>query len=103
MLTKAFCLVLYCLSAWAQSADSAALDAQATALKALVQQSRRLSLERTVFKIQPPGPDWEIGYPSSVTMASNGAIYVLQHVQNADPLLVMSHHSHILHSCRQHI
>ncbi len=98
MLTKPFCLVLSCLSVWAQSADTSALDAQATALKALVQHSQRLNLERTVFKIQPPGADWEIGYPSSVTMDNNGAIYVLQRGEKADPILVMNREGRILRS-----
>src|SRR5260370_26000024 len=94
MLTKPLGLALICLSGWAQSAD----DAQATALKALVQQSRRLSLERTVFKIQAPGAGWEIGYPSSVVMDSKGAIYVLQRGEKADPVLVMNREGRILRS-----
>src|SRR5260370_4069886 len=94
MLTKPLGLALICLSGWAQSAD----DAQATALKALVQQSQRLSLERTAFKIQAPGAGWEIGYPSSVTMDSKGDIYVLQRGEKADPLLVMNREGRILRS-----
>ena len=98
MLTKLLGLTLFCLSGWAQSADTAALDAQATALKALVQQSRRLGLERTVFKIQAPGARWEIGYPSSVAMDSNGAIYVLQRGEKADPVLVLNREGRIVRS-----
>src|SRR5260370_15614069 len=94
MLTKLLGLALICLSASAQSAD----DAQAIALKALVQQSRRLSLERTVFKIQTPGAGWEIGYPSSVAMDDKGAIYVLQRGEKADPVLVMNREGRILRS-----
>src|SRR6266849_1899851 len=98
MLTKPLGLALFCLCAWAQSTDTAALESQAAALKALVQQSRRLSLERTVFKIQAPGGRWEIGYPSSVTMDSKGAIYVLQRGEKADPVLVMNRQGRILRS-----
>jgi len=98
MLTKPLCLALFCLSAWAQSADTAALDSQAAALKALVRQSRRLSPEKTVFKIQAPGAGWEIGYPSSVAMDGKGAIYVLQRGEKADPVLVMDRQSRILRS-----
>ncbi len=96
MLTKPLCLALFCLCAWAQSTDTAALDSQAAALKALVQQSRRLSMERTVFKIQAPGAGWEIGYPSSVAMDGKGAIYVLQRGEKADPVLVMDRQGRIL-------
>jgi len=98
MLTKPLCLALFCLCAWAQSTDTAALDSQAAALKALVQQSRRLSMERTVFKIQAPGAGWEIGYPSSVAMDGKGAIYVLQRGEKADPVLVMDRQGRILRS-----
>src|SRR5258708_9790973 len=98
MLTKPLCLALFGLSAWAQSTDTAALDSQAAALKALVQQSRRLSMERTVFKIQAPGAGWEIGYPSSVAMDSQGAIYVLQRGEKADPFLVLDRQGRILRS-----
>src|SRR5258708_6515444 len=98
MLTKPLCLALFGLSAWAQSTDTAALDSQAAALKALVQQSRRLSMERTVFKIQAPGAGWEIGYPSSVAMVGKGAIYVLQRGEKADPVLVINREGRILRS-----
>jgi len=98
MLTKPLCPALFCLCAWAQSTDTAALDSQAAALKALVQQSRRLSLERTVFKIQAPVAGWEIGYPSSVAMDGKGAIYVLQRGEKADPVLVMDRQGRILRS-----
>src|SRR5258706_14493776 len=98
MLTKPLGLALFCLSAWAQSTDTATLDSQAAALKALVQKSRRLSLERTVFKIQAPGAGWEIGYPSSVAMDGKSAIYVLQRGEMGDPVLVMDRQSRILRS-----
>ena len=88
MSTKPLCWALFCVSAWAQSADTTALDAQAAALKALVKQSPRLNLDKTVFKIQAPSEGWEIGYPSSVAMDSKGDIYVLQRGEKADPLLV---------------
>lgn len=49
------------------------LETQAAALRALVAQAPKLPLQRMRIKIQA-----EIGYPSSVAMDANGAIYVLQ-------------------------
>jgi DNA-binding beta-propeller fold protein YncE len=98
MSTKPLCWALFCVSAWAQSADTTALDAQAAALKALVKQSPRLNLDKTVFKIQAPSEGWEIGYPSSVAMDSKGDIYVLQRGEKADPLLVLNREGRILRS-----
>jgi DNA-binding beta-propeller fold protein YncE len=95
---KPLFLCLVCLPVWAQNPDTAALDAQAAALKTLVQQAPRLPHEKTVFKIQAPGAGWEIGYPSSVVMANDGTIYVLQRGEKADPVLVMNRDGKILRS-----
>ena len=69
------------------------LETQAAALRALVTQAPKLPLERTQIKIQA-----EIGYPSSVAMDANGAIYVLQRGENADPVLVVNRDGKIIRS-----
>ena len=98
MSTKPLCWALFCVSAWAQSTDTTALDAQAAALKGLVKQSPRLNLDKSVFKIQPPGAGWEIGYPSSVVMDDKGTIYVLQRGEKADPVLALNRDGKIIRS-----
>ena len=55
-------------------------------------------LQRTRIQIQPPGPGWEIGYPSAVTMDDAGTIYLLQRGEKADPVLALSRDGKILRS-----
>ena len=69
------------------------LETQAAALRALVAQAPKLPLQRRQIKIQA-----EIGYPSSVAMDANGAIYVLQRGENADPVLVVNRDGKIIRS-----
>lgn len=69
------------------------LETQAAALRALVAQAPKFPLQRTQIKIQA-----EIGYPSSVAMDANGAIYVLQRGENADPVLVVNRDGKIIRS-----
>src|SRR5258707_1348914 len=91
-------LCVIALPLQAQNASATALEAQAAALRALVAQSPKLALERTQIRIQAPGPDWEIGYPSSVAMDAKGAIYVLQRGEKADPVLVVNREGKIIRS-----
>jgi DNA-binding beta-propeller fold protein YncE len=92
---------------WAQTADTAALEAQAAELRAAVQHAPQLPLKNAEFKIQPPGPDFGIGYPSSVAMDRNGLIYVLQRSEEpgrppvrgkADPVIVVNREGKVLRS-----
>ena len=69
------------------------LEAQAAALRALVAKAPKLPLQRMQIKVQA-----EIGYPSSVAMDANGAIYVLQRGENADPVLVVNRDGKIIRS-----
>jgi len=113
MLRTLFLLILICLLVWGQEAttpnpapargqrqivNTPELQAQAAALRALVDQAPKLALERTQIKIQAPGPDWELGYPSAVTMDAKGAIYVLQRGEKADPVLVLNREGKIIRS-----
>lgn len=113
MLRKLILPILICLPGWGQDAttpnpapargrgqivNTPELQAQAAALRALVDQAPKLALERTQIKIQPPGADWELGYPSAVTMDAKGAIYVLQRGEKADPVLVLNREGKIIRS-----
>src|ERR1700732_2742843 len=103
MLPRPSWLCLICLPVWAQNgvaqnASTPATDAQAAALRALVGQAPKLALERTRIKIQAPGPEWELGYPSSVAMDDKGVIYVLQRGEKADPVLVLNRDGKIMRS-----
>jgi sugar lactone lactonase YvrE len=80
-----------CLTVLALPAQD--LETQAAALRALVAKAPKLPLQRTQIKIQA-----EIGYPSSVAMDANGAIYVLQRGENADPVLVVNRDGKIIRS-----
>jgi sugar lactone lactonase YvrE len=91
------CLSVWTQNAWAQNAGPAT-EAQAAALRALVEQAPKLALERTRVQVQAPGPDWELGYPSSVTMDEKGTIYVLQRGEKADPVLVLNRDGKIIRS-----
>lgn len=69
------------------------LETQAAALRTLVAQAPKLAMQRTQIQLQA-----EIGYPSSVAMDANGAIYVLQRGENADPVLVVNRDGKIIRS-----
>ncbi len=98
MSRKPLWLCLICLSGWAQNVITPPTEAQAAALRALVEQAPKLPLERTRIQVQAPGPDWELGYPSSVAMDEKGTIYVLQRGEKADPVLVLNRDGKIIRS-----
>lgn len=82
----------------AQTPDAGSLATQAAELRSLIAHAPRLAVERVAFKIQPPGADWEIGYPSSVGMNQNGEIYILQRGEKADPIIVLNRDGRVLRS-----
>jgi sugar lactone lactonase YvrE len=101
------CGICFSLFVWAQKPDTAALDAQAAELRALVQHAPQLACNKVQLAIQPPTPDWGIGYPSSVVMDSSGLIYFLQRHEepnrppvrgNADPVIVVNREGKVLRS-----
>ncbi len=105
-LKTALCLLSLPLAAQ-QRPDAAKLEGQAAALRALVEKAPRLALEKTDFHIQPPNPEFGIGYPSSVAMDRSGLIYVLQRSAEpnrppvkgkADPVIVVSRDGKFLRS-----
>ena len=74
------------------------LDGEAAQLRALVARTPRLPLTKTVLKIQPPGPGWEMGFPSAVASDASGVIYILQRGEKADPVLAVDRTGRILRS-----
>src|SRR3954452_2920375 len=71
---------------------------QADALKAAVAAAPRLKLVRSEPKLQPPSAGWKIGYPSSVAMAKDGTIYVLQRDDTAEPVIAINREGKVLRS-----
>src|ERR1051326_7399578 len=98
MLRNLTWLGLACITLWAQNGDTPNLEAQAAALRTLVDKAPKLPLERTQIKLQAPEAGWEIGYPSAVTMDDKGTFYVLQRGEKADPVLVVNRDGKILRS-----
>ena len=106
MSRKSFLLIFLCLPVCAQNPaapapargrgqnyDTPELKAQAAALRTLVDQAPKLSLERVRIK-----PEFEIGYPSSVAMDDKGTMYVVQRGEMADPVLVLNKDGKLLRS-----
>ena len=89
---------IVCLSLWAQNDRNPDPEAQASALRVLVEKAPRSVLERTQIQLQAPATGWEIGYPSAVTMDDAGLFYVLHRGENADPLLVVNSDGKIVRS-----
>jgi hypothetical protein len=98
MSRKHLLLCLIGLPVWAQTANAQAMEAQAAALRVLVEKAPKLAFDRTQVKIQAPGADREIGYPSSVVMDEKGTIYVLQRGEKADPVLALNRDGKIVRS-----
>lgn len=86
------------VSALAQSPAKPNLDAEAAQLRALVAKTPRLALTKTVLKVQPPSPGWEMGFPSAVAVDASGVIYILQRGEKADPVLAVDRTGRILRS-----
>ena len=91
-----FCLVG--LAGWAQNANAPDLEAEAAALKVLVEKAPKSTLERTQIKLQAPAAGWEIAYPSAVTMDDAGLIYILHRGDKADPVQVLNAEGKIVRS-----
>src|SRR5688572_8288835 len=91
-------LCLISLRVWAQTANAPDLEAQATALRAVVEKAPKAALNRVQIPLQPPAAGWEIGYPSAVTMDDAGTIYILHRGDKADPVLVVNREGKIVRS-----
>jgi hypothetical protein len=73
-------------------AERAQLEAQDTALKALLQHTRKLPMEATAVK------GWTMGRVSWIAADRNGLIYLLQRGDKADPVIVMNRSGGIVRS-----
>jgi DNA-binding beta-propeller fold protein YncE len=91
-------LCLVSLPLLAQNSDPAALEAQAAELRALVERSPRLPLERTQFAIQPPASGWALEMVSSVAVDRHDVIYLLQRGDKADPVIAVNRDGRVLRS-----
>src|SRR5438067_4421858 len=91
-----FCLIASSLCA--QNANAPDLEAQAAALRVLLEKAPKAALDRVQIKLQPPAPGWEIGYPSAVTMDDASTIFVLHRGDKADPVLAVNRDGKIVRS-----
>jgi len=84
----------------AQTGSAPDLEAQAAALRVLVEKAPHAPLDRVRIAVHPrqPTPDWEIGYPSAVAMDDAGFIYVLRRGEKADPVLVLNREGQVIRS-----
>lgn len=81
-------------------AAASGLAGQDSDLRALVAAAPRLPVEKTIVPPQPPAgaSGWKIGYPSSVTLAPDGTVYLLQRDDTADPVIAMTREGRFLRS-----
>jgi DNA-binding beta-propeller fold protein YncE len=84
---------LTCLPLCAQTPDE-----QGAQLRALVQRSPRLPLERTEFAVHAPTPGWALEMVSSVAVDRQGVIYLLQRGDKADPVVAVNRDGRVLRS-----
>jgi DNA-binding beta-propeller fold protein YncE len=79
---------------WAQTASAPDLEAEASALRSLVQKAPQAALVRERIAIPAPA----IGYPSAVAMSDAGEIYILHRGDAADPVLVLNSDGKVVRS-----
>lgn len=97
------CLLL--APAWLQNPDSltpderARMDAQNTALRAMLQAAQKLPLEPAPIPLGAPSqPGWALGMVSWVAADRNGLTYLLQRGDKADPVIVLDRDGKIVRS-----
>ena len=91
-------LILFC-SSIALSAEPGTWIAQNTSeLLARVTASPRLSLEMGELVVIPPTDGWELGRVSSVAAGSDGLIYVLHRLPDADAVVVLDRSGNVKRS-----
>jgi len=103
MPTRFLALVLL-LPAVLQNPDSltpderARLEAQNTALRAIVAGAPKLPMDAAPIAVTPPQAGWELGMVSWVAADKNGLVYLLQRGDKADPVLVVDRNGRIVRS-----
>jgi hypothetical protein len=88
---------LSCVSLGAQSADSANLEARASALRALLRESPSLTLESVALSAGMPNAG-SLGIVSSVAADHAGTIYVLQRGDKTDPVIAVNREGQVVRS-----
>lgn len=58
-------------------------------LRASIEASPTLPFYAVHFAPQPPGPDWQVGAVSSVAVAANGRLYIVQRGKQAPPVVAV--------------
>jgi streptogramin lyase len=91
-------LLISTLQAAPQASAPPAVAEQTAQLRALIGNSPRLTLQKTVVSIQPPSPDWTTDYVSSVAVSRDGTFYVLHRNLNVDPVLAVDKTGKIVRS-----
>jgi hypothetical protein len=76
----------------------AQMEAQTTALRAMLQTAPKLPLEPTALTPMAPQPGWEMAMVSWIAADKNGLIYLLQRGDKADPVIVMNRDGKVLRS-----
>jgi hypothetical protein len=89
---------LLALSPEAEGAAPVTIEAQTAQLRAMAAQFPKLSLDRTVLAIQPPGADWALDMVSSVAADRTGVIWLLQRGEKADPIIAVNREGKVLRS-----
>jgi DNA-binding beta-propeller fold protein YncE len=76
----------------------AALAQPAAELRALIERAPRLPLRRTELAVRVPSPGWALDMVSSVAVARDGTIYLLQRGDKADPVIAVGRDGRVLRS-----
>jgi DNA-binding beta-propeller fold protein YncE len=79
--------------------ERARMEAQNTALVAMLKDVPTLPMERVPVIAQAPSPDgWALGMVSWIAADRNGLIYLLQRGDQADPIVVLDHTGQVVRS-----
>jgi len=89
------------MGAYGQAAGHPDLEAEAARLRALYAGSPSLPVRSAELAIRAPGADWALEMVSSVAVANNGVIYLLQRGAKADPVIAVDAEGRILRSWGQ--
>jgi DNA-binding beta-propeller fold protein YncE len=89
--------VLLAATAYAQTAD-AKLDAQARALRSLMESSPRLALAKINHPVEAPAAGWALDMVSSVASDADGTRYLFQRGDKADPIIAIDAQGRVLRS-----
>lgn len=95
---RIFAFLILAAGVRAEVVSRAQLEAQARALRELVESSPRLPLQRMTLPVKPAAVDWAIDMVSSVAVDRSGLIYAFQRGPKADPVLVIDKSGNVVRS-----